>query len=248
MVTSCTFSGNNAGFGGGMHNMSNSNPTVTNCSFSGNTARWWGAGMRNFQSNSTVTNCTFSSNTVQHNGGGGMHNHESNTTIINCIFWDNAPDEIYDAQSSAIVSYSDVQGGWPGTGNIDTDPCFINAAGGDLRLSSWDSPCIDAGTNTPTVGLPLEDLDGHPRIIDSDCSGTATVDMGAYEFNYAHISDLDYNCSVNFADFSLLATAWNSQKGDFNWNFACDIGIPADNYIDRRDLSIFSENWLAELP
>jgi hypothetical protein len=185
IVTSCTFSENKAGFGGGIHNLSNSNPTVTSCSFSGNTARWWGGGMRNFQSNSTVTNCTFSSNTVQYNGGGGMHNHLSNTTITNCIFWDNALDEIYDAQSLAIVSYSDVQGGWPGTGNIDTDPCFVQSGYWDVN-SAWiygdyhllfGSPCIDAGDNT-SVPANTCDLDGNPRIV-----GTA-VDMGAYESGF----------------------------------------------------------------
>jgi hypothetical protein len=203
-----------------MYNINNSSPMVTSCTFSGNNAGY----------------------------GGGMHNYNCSPTVTNCILWDNAPDEVYDAGSSSIISYSDVQGGWPGTGNIDADPCLINAAGGDLRLSSWVSPCVDTGTNTPMGGLPMDDLEGHQRIIDGDCSGTATVDMGANEFNYAHISDFDYDCSVNFADFSIFAITWNSQLGDFNWDFACDISIPADNYIDRRDLSIFCENWLVELP
>ncbi|MHC4889087.1 MAG: choice-of-anchor Q domain-containing protein [Planctomycetota bacterium] len=188
-VTSCTFSGNNATYGGGMHTLNNSNPTVTNCTFSGNTAISWGAGMRNFESSPTVTNCTFSDNTVKYQSGGGMHNHKSNTTITNCIFWDNAPDEIYDAQSSSIVSYSDVQGGWPGTDNIDTDPCFVQSGYwdansvwvyGDYHLLSG-SPCIDAGDPNYVAEPNETDLDGNPRIVDGDNDGIPVIDMGAYE-------------------------------------------------------------------
>jgi hypothetical protein len=189
MVTNCTFSGNNAGYGGGIHNMSSSRPMVTNSSFSGNTANFWGGGMRNFGSSPTVTNCTFSGNIVKHLGGGGMHNFESNTTITNCIFWDNAPDEIYDAKSSSIVSYSDVQGGWPGQGNIDADPCCVD-------LGFWDSngvlvnndyhllqgsPCIDAGDPNYIAGSNETDLDGNPRIMDGDNDSIPVIDMGAYE-------------------------------------------------------------------
>jgi hypothetical protein len=187
IVTSCIFSDNKAGFGGGMHTMSNSSPTVTSCLFSGNTARFWGGGMRNFESSPTVTNCTFSGNTVKHLGGGGMHNYKSNTMITNCIFWDNAPDEIYDAQSSSIISYSDVQGGWAGTGNIDTDPCFVQSGYWDVN-SAWiygdyrllfGSSCIDAGDNTSIPASP-GDLDGNPRIVG------AAVDMGAYESGFVN--------------------------------------------------------------
>jgi hypothetical protein len=107
-----------------------------------------------------------------------------------------------------------------------------------------DSPCIDTGDNN-APNLPATDFDGHPRIIDGDCNDTEVVDMGAFEFNYAYMGDFDYNCRVNFADLSIFGLAWRSQPGDFNWDFACNIGIPADNVIDRLDLAVFADNWLA---
>jgi len=47
------------------------------------------------------------------------------------------------------ATYSDLAGGWPGTGNINADPLFVDAASGDYRLQA-ESPCIDAGDpNSP---------------------------------------------------------------------------------------------------
>jgi hypothetical protein len=45
-------------------------------------------------------------------------------------------------------------------------------------------------------------------------------------------------------DFALLASAWLSRPGDYNWNPDCDISKPTDNLIDYRDLAVFAENWL----
>ncbi|UCC23004.1 MAG: right-handed parallel beta-helix repeat-containing protein [Planctomycetota bacterium] len=187
-------------WGGGMYN-DNSSPTVTNCTFSGNTAADNGGGMsNNNSSNPTVTNCTFSGNTAD--GGGGMYNSDSSLTVSNCILWGNTPEEIYDdGTSSTSVSYSDVEGGYSGTGNIDADPCFVDADANNFRLL-YDSPCIDAGDNNSvppdtadldndgntTEPIPF-DLYGLPRLEDGDGDRSAVVDMGAYESKappYAH--------------------------------------------------------------
>jgi len=65
--------------------------------------------------------------------------------------------------------YSDIQGGWPGEGNIDADPLFADTANGNYHLISqagrWEpnsqswvvdditSPCIDAGDPNTPIGL-----------------------------------------------------------------------------------------------
>jgi len=73
------------------------------------------------------------------------------------------------------VSYSDIGGGWAGTGNINSDPLFVNAAGGDYHLQAT-SLCFNAGNNSLVpVGVTL-DMDGNPRI------NNRTVDMGAFEY------------------------------------------------------------------
>jgi hypothetical protein len=110
--------------------------------------------------------------------------------VINCIFWYNGSDGI--SGSSVDATYSDIEGGWPGQGNIDADPCFVDLGYWDSndtpqnpRDDVWiegdyhllpGSLCIDAG-DPDYVAEPNEtDLDGKPRV------KWGRIDMGAYEF------------------------------------------------------------------
>jgi parallel beta-helix repeat protein len=213
-VTDCTFSGNESRYGSGMYNDDFSTSTVIGCTFSGNSAYWRGGGMQtnNYShptvidctfigntatfgdgggmlidnnSNPTVTNCTFTGNSSAQ--GGGMRNDSSNPTVANCILWGNTPDEISNDSAFPVVTYSDVQGGWPGVGNIDADPIFVDPDNGDLRLLPG-SPCIDAGDNAAVpVGI-RRDLDGNPRMVVGSSliylGAAPTVDMGAYEYQF----------------------------------------------------------------
>ncbi|MCB9336498.1 MAG: right-handed parallel beta-helix repeat-containing protein [Lewinellaceae bacterium] len=166
-VINCSFSGNTTLFGGGMNNLSSS-PTVTNCSFSGNTATYSGGGMINQVSSfPKVTNCSFSGNTAPN--GGGMSNRTSSITVVtNCILWGNSSEIFNDANSDASVTYSIVQGGYTGTGNLDIDPFFVNAASNNLHLQPC-SPAKNVGATQAQapagVTIPTSDFDGDARPI-----------------------------------------------------------------------------------
>jgi parallel beta-helix repeat protein len=184
-VTSCTFAGNEAqnGSGGGIYNYTGSSPTLINCTFVGNSAFSMGGGIVNYSAGTpALTNCTFSDNSA--NTGGGIYDRSTLLTATNCILWGDTPDEIYVAQADPVVTYSDVQGAdvYPGTGNINADPAFEDAAMRDLDLLEG-SPCIDTGTNG-APNLPATDFEGDPRIWDGDFDGTPTADMGADEFAF----------------------------------------------------------------
>jgi|GEM_PF-2193901 len=178
-LANCSFSGNSATFGGGMYNSNGSDPTLTNCSFADNTAASSGGGMYNCDSfNSTLTNCSFANNSAA-SYGGGMYNLTSDPTLANCILWGDTASsgsEIYNDIGTPSVTYSNIQGGYAGTGNINQDPLFVNATGGDFHLQPT-SPCINAGTNA-AANLPATDFEGDTRIIGG------TVDMGVDETIY----------------------------------------------------------------
>jgi hypothetical protein len=195
-LANVTISGNQAGTnGGGMINFSNSSPTLTDVLISGNTASW-GGGLANATSSSTLTNVTISGNAATWNGG--IDNDYSGTLQIrNSIIWGNtaggSASAITNANgSTATVSYSLVEGGYAGTGNLSSDPQFISSvaaasaptASGNYRLLTT-SPAIDAGDNS--VVSVTTDLDGNSRLVDlltvaDTGNGSAPmVDMGAYE-------------------------------------------------------------------
>jgi len=184
LVFNCTFTHNAAyGHGGGIFSQYSS-PIITNCTFSGNVAGGGGGGIFiDTDSNSRLTNCTFSRNRAVQGGGIGIWS--STPTAINCIVWGNSADTWPEIDGeSMIVTYSNVRGGYGGTGNhnIDSDPLFANALAGDFHLLK-DSPCIDAGFNS-ALSIPVSDFEGDDRIMDGNGDGTATVDMGSDEYIY----------------------------------------------------------------
>jgi hypothetical protein len=100
-------------------------------------------------------------------------------TVTNCILWGDTPDEISVHGTAPAVTFSDVQGGYAGTGNIADDPAFVDAVNGDFHLSTG-SQCIDVGDNG-APNLPPYDFEGDDRILDGDGIGLVIVDMGADE-------------------------------------------------------------------
>jgi len=167
--------------GGGMEN-SSSNIEVINCTFIGNDAAFAGGGIYSYLSDFEAINCTLSRN--DSSWGGGLFNHTCSPTATNCIVWGNRPEEIADYNYSyPVVTYSCIQGGYSGTGNIDADPLFADLANGDCHLT-WSSPCRGAGDNSAIT--ELYDFEGDPRI------ALGTVDMGADEYYYRlyHMGDV----------------------------------------------------------
>jgi predicted outer membrane repeat protein len=119
--------------------------------------------------NSTIVN--------NHGDVGGISALKS-TTVVNSILWGNQSNvgpNSAQVSSGMAVQYSDIdQQGYEGNnGNIRVAPAFVNAQGGNYRLSD-SSQCIDSGNNDAQF-LPMNDLDGNSRIIGQ------LVDMGAYE-------------------------------------------------------------------
>jgi hypothetical protein len=108
-------------------------------------------------------------------------------TLVSCIVWDNSPIgfEFDPSGGPIIATWSIVEGGWMGTGNLDADPLFANAAGGDWSLLAG-SPAIDRGL--PTDGVSGFDLAGTPRRLDGLLDVGSEVDRGALEFDNVRLA------------------------------------------------------------
>jgi len=194
-LTNCTISSNSAGDYGGAIYCDSSSPTLTNCTFSGNNASTSGGAILCVKSSPTITNCTFSGNSVNWYGGAIECYNSNSLTLNNCILWNNSAGSrgneiyVYDLASSCTLNYCCVDNaGYGGqTGNITENNCihqeplFVDAANGDYHLKDT-SPCIDTGDNSLVPSSVTTDLDGRKRIVDGDSNGTATVDIGAYEY------------------------------------------------------------------
>ena len=117
---------------------------------------------------------------VGNSGGPGSSSYPGGAGVDDCILEScivrgniNTTGAASDAYN-CTATYSCFGSAVSGTGNIATDPLFVDAANGDYRLTAG-SPCIDVGqlTNEAKMGT---DLDGHPRWIG------AGTDMGCYEW------------------------------------------------------------------
>ena len=137
---------------------------------------------------------------------------------------------------------------YPGAGNVDMDPLFVDPGGwddngtpadpdddfwvdGDYHLQA-SSPCINAGNDAAVPEGITTDLDGHARIL------CGQVDIGAYEFG---IGDYDCNMIVELMDFA----AWDAcmtgpDGGPFDTGCeAFDFEADAIGDIDLRDFAGF---------
>ena len=171
-------------YGGGISNRNNATPQLTNVLIAANVAHM-GAGILNAEtSSSTLTNVTITGNTALTMAGAIENNLSSTSIIRNSIIWgNNSPNNkgVRNGNNPALISYSLIEGGYTGTGNIAADPMFKNANKQDYHLQ-YLSSAINAGSDsyyatgqTPNLTQITKDLNGGLRK-----SGSA-VDMGAYE-------------------------------------------------------------------
>lgn len=98
--------------------------------------------------------------------------------ILNCIIWDNGDDMTGNPfAGGAEATYSCIEDGDAGTGNISQNPLFIDYENGDYHLQQ-NSPCIDTGNPDPLYNDPEDP--NNPGYALYPAMGTVRNDMGAY--------------------------------------------------------------------
>ena len=109
--------------------------------------------------------------------------------LINSIVYGNLPSQISEDYNST-VTYSEIQGGWEGEGNIDADPLFVNPANGNLHLQHMaagqaaNSPCIDTGDpSTVPFGTTRTDRVADEGVIDMGYHSMDTTPFDGWYVN-----------------------------------------------------------------
>jgi len=194
---SCWIEDNEAEYGGGLYVAGSAE--FRNCIIVNNTAFTSGGAADVYSGTPKFMNCTVMMNTCTNaSNPGGIR--LLSATLTNSILWANATTQI-GGVTSGTVTFSDVQGGFTGAGNINADPA-VNAGTYSLRSVS---PCIDEGTDTEA---PLKDYAGdyRPRGV--------SVDIGAYE--YSGVTPTDGQVLSKPHDFAPGATI---KASEMNENF-----------------------------
>jgi len=202
---------------------SSSTGNVYNCLFANNFAGRGTSGGAGISNGAEVNfmNCTFVNN--RSGGGGGIHVRRGGAAVLtNSILWGNHPDQIsllaVDDTSAAVLyaNYSDIQFGidsikkddtistvnW-GTGNIDSDPLFVDTLNGDYHLKDL-SPCIAGGIDSIEIsGLwyysPLTDIERNVR---PNPEGS-NPDLGAYESPLPSAVGINNNMNKILTEFEI---------------------------------------------
>jgi len=194
--------------------------TINNCVIAGNSGI--GIYLREAWPLVVVQGCT-----IYGNLSGGLFSSQpyGPVQVSNCIFWNNGETEIYSVQGLPDVNYCDVEGGYPGPSNINADPCFVNAAGGDYHLQD-DSRCINRGDPYYSQGIDEVDMDGQARVMN------LRVDIGADESVSAGLITPIFEIEETYFDFFAriglgnpdpqVLHIYNSWQGTLNWTISCD--------------------------
>jgi predicted outer membrane repeat protein len=170
------YSDGSGGKGGGIDCEEASVLSMINCLIENNNAVEGGGLFFEINARATISNSTLVGNTAT-DGPAAYSTTSCNTKLVSSIIRDNGD---YPVSGSAKVTYTNIEGGYEGNGNIDKDPKFVTGPWGDYYLSqkaagqSVDSPCINAGSEIPVMGFtPTDYINRTDGVVD-----TGRVDMG----------------------------------------------------------------------
>ena len=235
-IINCVIDGNTSTRqGGGVYATTGVDVLISDSIITRNVATGRGGGVYARRGEVAIRNVTFSGNRSSTAGGGIFTDLDADVTVTSSILWDNAAPvgnelAIADPESRLTVSFSDVEGGesgvdvasgtlvW-GEGNIDSDPGFYDAGGGDYHIRP-DSICVDAGDPSRPSNDDT-DIDGDARVFND------RVDIGGDEFG----------CSI-LGDHARFFACITGPGGAFG--SACECAdMDDDGDVDLSDWTIF---------
>ena len=242
------FNSSSALAGGGAIYIQSGSPTFVNCLIFDNISfvvDQHGGGVYLESGHCELIHCTLTRNGAAGDGA-GVYVESGGLVMRGCILWANSGGgqsvqngQISGDLSASSVTFTCVQDGapqdglvFPGVGNIDRDPDFLDFD--DSRLSTG-SPCINAGSN---AALPVDsadlDRDGdRAEVIPIDLAGAArvqeaVVDMGAYEGGLAALRILLSVTSIDVPE-------------DTSASFTVRLSLPPASPVTVTALKVFGD-------
>ena len=163
----------------------------------------------------SITNSTIYNNETNNND---LNVGDSKLTIKNSIIW---KDKIGGGGATIEVTYSDVEGGFTGTGNIDANPIFCDTINYLIRDTS---PCVGTGENGSNMGARGI---GCYRPTSFDWVSTALDTINITQSNLADTYTLQWSASTDVDGDSI------------NYLLYAQIGVyPAEEISDTTSLSV----------
>ena len=247
-VIGCSFVNNSVLYGGGAVCLYGCYDThFYKCLFSGNVTSYSSGGavfIEGYSARIRFVNCTMYGNHATGGDGGAVEIAFSDASFTNSIVYNNPgaySDNIYLDFGYAEINYCNTPfpDGAEGENNMNTNPQFEDATGGDFHLTP-DSPCIDAGIDSLTITTAFNEV---ITVIDLDSTeyiGLAP-DMGCYEYDpstgFSEQFESDINVFPNPVT-SILNYDLKGQKvititiSDINGKIVFENHKPAGNKVD----------------
>ena len=152
-ITHCEFVGNTAtgrdsSHGGAIH-ASGNDISIQHCIFSGNKSSEYGGALYQYRGQTDLANCTFVGNVALDGRAAACFAYGDDLKVLqatNCIFWDVGNELFKDEGAGFDIRYSNIQDGFPGEGNMNEDPCFVDSGYWD-DLGTPDDPADDIWFN-----------------------------------------------------------------------------------------------------
>jgi parallel beta-helix repeat protein len=190
--TNCHFEKNTSGTGGCFY-LSYSSPKIFNCIILENESlRSGGGAFACFDSSPNIISSNIIDNKGKNEGGCITAYGGSAPLIVNSILWNNGQNPIA-GEAILNITFSDIEEGYLGTGNISLDPLFIQGPRGIYYLShtatgqTSNSPCINIGR-----GFAQDSgLDNYSTRSDG------VLDLDRIDIGYHYLPNLDFELGIH---------------------------------------------------
>jgi hypothetical protein len=266
----CAFLGNRGGTAGAI---SGGDMRLHDCEFAGNSGFVTGAAAARGSGVLTITGCVFSGNSAR-GGPGAIDSRAEATLVSNCTFADNRgstgvlgfwpggglpgkltqcviregvhPFGVHPWSTSQVnVTYSDIQDGFPGQGNIDVDPCFVDPGYWDPN-GTPDDPNDDFWV---AGDYHLKSQGGHwDRATESwvrDDVTSPCIDAGDPN-NPLGVEPFPNGGVINMGAYGGSDEASKSYFGEPVCEFQIPGDINGDCKVNQTDIDILMAHWLME--